>query len=77
MSCKDLTDVSICDNSASDNEIEIDDRAFQYCEKLESVKIGNGNVKIGEYAFSSCADKLSVSAAGKSYTAKELEKGLK
>lgn len=77
MSCKDLTNVSICDNSASDNEIEIDDRAFQYCEKLESVKIGKGNVKIGEYAFSSCADKLSVSAAGKSYTAKELEKGLK
>ena len=77
MSCKDLTNISICDNSASDNEIEIDDRAFQYCEKLESVKIGNGNVKIGEYSFSSCAENLEISVAGKAYTAKELEKGLK
>ena len=41
-------------------------------------EISNSRVtKIGEYAFSSCADKLSVSAAVKSYTAKELEKGLK
>ncbi|MCH5324999.1 MAG: leucine-rich repeat protein [Eubacterium sp.] len=76
MSCEDLTSVSICDNENSDNNIEIDDRAFQFCKLLTDVKIGSGNVKIGSYVFSNCADNLAITIAGNSYTADSIIKGL-
>lgn len=75
--CEDLVDVSICENSKSDNEIKIDDRAFQYCKRLETVNIGDGNIEIGEAVFSGCADGLSITVAGKSYTADAIKGGLK
>lgn len=75
--CEDLTNVSICENSEPDNNILIDDRAFQYCKRLESVTIGNGSVTIGEYVFSGCSDNLSISIAGKNYTADSIKDGLK
>lgn len=76
MSCEDLVNVSICDNENSDNEIKIDDRAFQYCESLVSVKIGKGNVKIGSYVFNNCADELIITVAENVYTAESLKKGI-
>lgn len=76
-SCEDLISVSICENSELDNNISIDDRAFQYCKRLESVTIGNGSVSIGEYVFSGCADNLTISIAGKNYTADSIKDGLK
>lgn len=76
-SCEDLIRVSICENSELDNNISIDDRAFQYCKRLESVTIGNGSVAIGEYVFSGCADNLTISIAGKNYTADSIKDGLK
>lgn len=76
-SCADLISVSICENSELDNNISIDDRAFQYCKRLESVTIGNGSVAIGEYVFSGCADNLTISIAGKNYTADSIKDGLK
>lgn len=76
-SCEDLIDVKICENSKSDNDIKIDDRAFQYCEELITVAIGNGNVEIGEYVFSGCADDLEITVAGKNYTADAIKSGLK
>ena len=76
-SCEDLISVSICENSEMDNNISIDDRAFQYCKRLERVTIGNGSVAIGEYVFSSCADNLTISIAGKNYTADSIKDGLK
>lgn len=77
LSCEDLTSVSICDNASSENQIEMDDRAFQYCKRLESVTIGKGAVTIGEYAFSGGADNLTITVAGNTYSAKQLENGLK
>lgn len=76
-SCEDLINVTICDNSESDNEIKIDDRAFQYCKELKTVAIGNGNIEIGEYVFSGCADSLEITVAGKNYTADAIKSGLK
>lgn len=76
MSCEDLRSVSICDNGSSDNKIDIDDRAFQYCKRLADVKIGSGDVKIGSYVFSGCADDLTITAAGKSYTADSIKNGI-
>lgn len=76
-SCEDLINVSICENSELNNNITIDDRAFQYCKRLESVTIGNGSVTIGEYVFSGCADNLTISIAGKNYTADSIKDGLK
>ncbi len=76
MSCEDLKKVSICDNGNSDNKIDIDDRAFQYCKRLSAVKIGSGDVKIGSYVFSNCADDLTITAAGKSYTADSIKNGI-
>ena len=76
-SCEDLINVTICANSRSDNEIKIDDRAFQYCEELITVAIGNGNIEIGEYVFSSCDDSLEITIAGKNYTADAIKSGLK
>ena len=43
-------DVKICEGR-DESAVEIDDRAFQYCEKLESAVIGGDEVRIGEYAF--------------------------
>ena len=60
LSCEDLTSVQICDNQSSDNNIEIDDRAFQCCEELKSVTIGNGSIKIRKYVFSGCDEGLSI-----------------
>lgn len=65
--CEDLISVSICDNGKSDNTISIDNRAFQYCDSLTSVTIGNGEVEVGEYVFSGCAEGLNVSIDGKEY----------
>ncbi len=76
MTCEDLKSVSICDNEKSDNKIEIDDRAFQYCEQLAAVKIGSGDIKIGSYAFNDCADDLIIIVAGKNYTADSIKNGI-
>lgn len=76
MSCEDLKSVSICDNGSSNNKIDIEDRAFQYCKSLAAVKIGSGEVKIGSYVFSSCADDLTITATGKSYTADSIKNGI-
>lgn len=75
--CEDLTNVTICENQKSDNEIKIDDRTFQYCEKLETVHIGSGNIEIGKAVFSGCADNLAIIVAGENYTADAIEDGLK
>ncbi len=76
-SCEDLKSVTICENAKSDNEIKIDDRVFQYCKRLETVNIGNGNIEIGEAVFSGCADNLAIIVAGKNYTADTIKDGLK
>lgn len=76
MTCEDLKSVSICDNEKTDNKIEIDDRAFQYCEQLAAVKIGSGDIKIGSYAFNDCADNLTIIVAGKNYTADSIKNGI-
>lgn len=76
MSCEDLVNASICDNENMDNQIEIDDRAFQYCKRLASVKIGSGDIKIGSYAFNDCADEITITVAGKHYTADSLKNGI-
>lgn len=76
-SCEDLKSVAICENAKSDNEIKIDDRAFEYCKRLESVNIGNGDIEIGEAVFLHCADNLAIVVAEKNYTADVLKNGLK
>lgn len=76
-SCEDLQSVTICKNVKSDNEIQVDDRAFQYCEKLETAVIGSGNIEIGEYVFAGCADNLIITIAGDNYTADAIQDGLK
>lgn len=76
MSCEDLVNVSICDNENMDNQIEIGDHAFQYCKRLAAVKIGNGETKIGSYAFNDCADDLTIIVAGKNYTADSIKNGI-
>lgn len=75
--CEDLISVSICENSGLDNNITIDDRAFQYCKRLEKVTIGNGSITIGEYVFSGCSDKLIISIAEKNYISNLIKDGLK
>lgn len=76
-SCEDLINVTICENSESDNEIKIDNYTFQYCKRLETTTIGNGNIEIGEYLFSGCADNLAITIAGKNYTVNAIKDGLK
>lgn len=76
MGCEDLESVQICDNGASDNKIDIDDRVFQYCKRLAAVKIGSGDVKIGSYVFSGCADDLTITVAGNNYTADSIKNGI-
>ena len=76
-SCEDLKSVAICENAKSDNEIKIDDRAFEYCKRLETVNIGNGDIEIGEAVFLHCADNLAIVIAEKNYTADVLRNGLK
>jgi hypothetical protein len=76
-SCKDLVEVSICDNSESDNEISIDDYAFEYCEDLESVTIGNGTIKIGKYVFTGSDNNPAIIIAGQTYTADQIRDGIK
>ena len=76
-SCEDLKRITICENAKSDTEIKIDDRAFQYCKRLETVNIGNGNIEIGEAVFSGCADNLAIIIAEENYTADAIKDGLK
>ena len=76
-SCEDLKSVTICENAKSDNEIKIDDRAFQYCKRLETVNVGNGNTEIGKTVFSGCAENLIITIAGENYTAETIKDGLK
>lgn len=76
-SCEDLKSVTICENAKSDNEIKIDDRVFQYCKRLETVNIGNGNIAIGEAVFSGCADNLTIIVAGENYTVDAIKDELK
>lgn len=76
-SCEDLVNVTICENAKSHNEIKIDDRAFQYCKRLETVIIENGNIEIGKYVFSGCSDNLVITVAGEDYSADAIEDGLK
>ena len=73
--CEDLVSLSICDNGNEDNEIELDDRVFQYCEELQTVVIGAGSITIGEYVFSDCEENLIVSVAGNQYTPGALKEG--
>lgn len=75
--CEDLQSVTICNYSKSDNEIIIDDRAFQYCKRLKSMTIENGAIEIGKYVFTGCADNFALSIAGKSYTAEAIKDGIK
>ncbi len=75
--CEDLINVAICENSKSDNEIKIDNYTFQYCKRLETATIGNGNIEIGEYVFSGCADNLAITVAEGNYTADAIKDGLK
>lgn len=74
--CEDLVSVSLCENAKETNEIAIDDYAFQYCKKLETATIGAGNVEIGKYVFTGCADELIISNAGNTYTADSIKDGL-
>lgn len=37
--------------------------------------IGGDEIRIGEYAFSGCAENLSVTIQGKEYRAENIEKG--
>ena len=74
--CEDLKSVTICENAKPETEIKIDDEAFQYCKRLETVHIGNGNIEIGEYVFSYCADNLGIFIAEKYYTADGIREGL-
>lgn len=76
-SCEDLKSVIICENAKSNNEIKIDDQAFQYCKKLETFNVGNGDIEIGKAVFSGCADNLIITAAGEIYTADAIKDGLK
>lgn len=76
-SCEDLLKVIICQSTKADNGIKIDDRAFQYCKRLEAVTVGKGAVEVGEYVFSNCADNLEISIAGKKYNAETIKDGLK
>lgn len=76
-SCEDLTNVTICENEKADNKIKIDDSAFQYCKRLGTVIIGNGNIEIGKYVFSGCADNLAITVAGENYNADAIKEGLK
>lgn len=76
-SCEDLKSVTICENVKSDNEIKIDDRVFQYCKRLETVNIGNGNIEIGKTVFSGCADNLAITVAQRNYSADAIKDGLK
>lgn len=50
----------------NDCNAELKDRAFYYCEGLETVTIGNGNISIGEYAFYECTDLKEVVIGGDS-----------
>lgn len=59
----------ICENEKTNNELKVDDSSFQYCKNLETVIIRNGNIEIGKYVFSSCADNLAIIVAGKNYNA--------
>lgn len=76
-SCEDLKSVTICENAKSDKEIKIDDRAFQYCKRLEIVNVGNGNTEIGKTVFFGCAENLIITIAGENYTAETIKDGLK
>lgn len=76
-SCEDLKSVTICENAKSDDEIKIDDRAFQYCKRLETVNVGNGNTEIGKTVFSGCVENLIITIAGENYTAETIKDGLK
>jgi len=76
-SCEDLKSVTICENAKSDNEIKIDDRVFQYCKRLETVNIGDGNIEIGKTVFSGCADNLAITVAKKNYSADAIKCGIK
>lgn len=76
-SCDDLISVSLCLNEKTDNTIEIEERAFNYCKNLETFSIGNGAVKLGKNVFSGCDKELSVSIGGEMYGVKDLEKGMK
>lgn len=76
-SCEDLTDVMICENTGTDNKINIDDSAFQYCKRLNTVTVGKGTVEIGKYVFSGCSDDITITIAGENYTADSIKDGLK
>lgn len=54
-------------------EIEIGDRAFEYCENLEFVEIGEGSLTVGEYAFYGCPDTLEIMVSGTKYDKVSIE----
>ncbi len=75
--CEDLVSVSICDSDDADHEIVIDDYAFEYCDKLAEVTIGDGLTELGKYVFEGGAENLVITIAGTPYTADMLNDGLK
>ena len=76
ISCENLASVFICDNEVMNNNIKIGETSFRYCEKLESIIIGNGNISIGDDAFYGCSDDLIISVSGASYTAESINNGI-
>lgn len=62
--CTSLENVSIAVDSEDDSlSLVIDDKAFQSC-SVQNVKIGRGNVELGDNAFSYCEDLVSVEIKG-------------
>lgn len=54
--------------------MEIGKSCFAYCEELQSVEIGEGNLKVKSYAFYGCPDELIITYAGNSYNKESIEK---
>lgn len=73
--CESLKSLSISKDK-NDTNIKFDNRAFQDCEKLEDVTIGNGEIELGDSVFADCSEKIKVTIAGKNYSADELSEGL-
>lgn len=62
---KDLKTLSICTNNSNEgNTINIGDDNFEYCEHLEVLNIGKGNITIGGSTFSNCKDLATVTIDG-------------
>jgi hypothetical protein len=56
------------------NSVEIGKSAFSYCEALATVTIGNGTLKVKDYAFYDCSKDLVITYAGSTYSAEGILK---